>query len=135
MMAMRGVQPEEIPVAWPGVVNHITQALKYSYELELEEVRRKLLTGEMQLWLVTDEGRLKATLVTEITPPIFNLLLVGGEDVDEWIDHLVEVCEWFGAQHGCKYLEVVGREGWRKIGRRLGFEHLYTIYRKEIDHG
>lgn len=135
MITMQGVQSSEVPLVWPRVIEHIQKALDHSEDLTLDEVRKKLLKTEMQLWLILDDGEMKSTLVTELQPPIIRFLLLGGEDVDEWIEHLVDVAGRFGASHGCTHIEVIGREGWRRIGRRLGFKHIYTTYRKEISNG
>lgn len=135
MITMQGIKSHQIPLVWPKVLPYIRMGLDYSEDLELDEVRKKLLATEAQLWVIRDGNTLKSVLVTELTPPVIRFLLLGGADADEWIDHLVDVAGQFGASHGCTHIEVVGREGWRRTGRRLGFNHIYTVYRKEIDNG
>lgn len=51
---------------------------------------------------------------------------------DGWFDDVQEEIELWAESHGCDYVEGIGRPGWERIGKRLGYRKQYTIYVKEL---
>ena len=89
-----------------------------------EEVARRLLQGEAQLWGVFDGDRMVAAVTTQITligEKGCRLWLVGGWGMAEWAaDFLARVEPWARAL-GCTHVwGAQSRAGWRRIVRLFG---------------
>lgn len=135
MIRIDGVQSSEVPILWPSVLEFLYNVVNHSEDLDLATVRKRLLFKELQLWLVTKNREQLGVFVTEIKPPALMLAMLGGKDVQEWLPDVIDVANRFGGEHGCNYIEVIGRPGWRKFQKQMGFRHTYSVFRKEITNG
>jgi len=97
------------------------------------DIHNKLLTGDMQLWVI---GDYQAVAVTQIAIyPQFKACIVvamAGDGLTEWFDDIMGAIEGWAAAMGCRYVEEYGRKGWAKVGAARGYEHVYTVMRKAL---
>lgn len=98
-----------------------------------EDVLTALQQRKMQLWSVNNW---QAACVTRLgVLPQWKALTVvylAGDGLSEWFDDLMEVLESFANDHGCKYVDVYGRRGWKKVGAHRGYREAATVMRKQL---
>lgn len=131
-----GIQPELIDAIWLKIEPILQKAIVYDYgNLTLDIVKQKLQAGDMQLWVVNQNGLVGAyttELVDDYGQKICRGLLLSGEKLNEWVDALNDKLEWFAKQNKCVAIEFVGRKGWKKIVNRYGYRDIHTIYQKVL---
>jgi hypothetical protein len=99
-----------------------------------EDVLFEIQQKNMQLWRVNDWQAMAITRIG-VRPEwsALNIVYCSGEGADEWLQGLLDVLESFASDWGCKYVEMVGRPGWRKYSKACGYDPVAIVMRKEID--
>ena len=57
---------------------------------------------------------------------------VGGTQMKEWEDQLIDTMKRYGNELGCSHLEGYGRKGWGRALKKYGFYPEYIAYRMEL---
>ena len=105
-------------------------ALRYSGDThEWEDVVQGLIDGRMQLWAGD-----KSAAVTEILvyprKKVLHVFLAGGT-MSQLIDMIDDVAQW-GKTQGCTGMTLSGRNGWKRILSKLGWDAKMVVMEKEI---
>lgn len=96
----------------------------------IESVERKIGDGSYTFWAGGE-----AAAVTEIVEAngvkILMMRHAGGsmEALTETLEPML--CE-YGRYHGCKRIMGEGREGWKRVCKRMGYRHAFTIMAKDL---
>lgn len=106
---------------FPLVQDNLLRAMKACNSDEsLEQLRRKLISGLAQLWIVSrDNVAIVASGTTEILNAnsgarILQITTLGGADLEQWM-HLWPKMEVFAKAEKCDKVRLHGRRGWQKI--------------------
>ena len=100
-----------------------------------------ILTGVYEdmyaLWVVmNDDDKVIAAFTTRLIqyPRRRALALdwVGGTQMKEWEDQLIDTMKRYGNELGCSHLEGYGRKGWGRALKKYGFYPEYIAYRMEL---
>ena len=121
---------DQIPHVWEEVKPHIQKALDRGSRYGIEDIRRGLCRGKMQLW-VWQSDKIDAALVTTIQTKEVKFCLylaLGGSKMSEWKYYMSFVEDW-AREQGCTEMRVYGRSGWAKP---FGFTIDYTKMSKRI---
>ena len=89
------------------------------------------------LWLVVKDENLVAAVTTRIInyPQArkgYAIEYVGGRDMKNWIDLVLETLKPIAKQNGCTHFEAYGRRGWQRWLERRNFEPKFIQYEMEI---
>lgn len=127
----------EIVELWPLVAPLLQRALDAAAgELTLDDVGLSIATQRRQLWLTTDSKRISGAAVTELVKyeqlTAVRVVLLGGQDMDDWSPMMEAAIKDFGRREGARRLEAVGRKGLERKLRPLGWEPKFVVYTKEI---
>lgn len=132
------VPPESLPTVWPYV------KLKLEERPELwdlghaeDTLLAALMQEKMQLWLMIEEREVLLSLLTQIWQypnGVKSLQIVWGtgERLGEFLEILSAGLEEFAHKHTAAFMEVQGREGFKRVLRRLGYRMLSTTYIKPL---
>lgn len=100
-----------------------------------EDLYQLISDKDMQLWGVHD-GALKAVFITQIVEYIrikrLRLVLIGGHEIENWLEIVSECMDKFAKENGCTGIELWGRKGWIKRLKPLGYEEYETVVIKEL---
>lgn len=122
--------------AWPACRHLIAEALEYTQGFTPEDVRVRILNGLSQLWVVEKDMQIVACAVTEVAnyPRAKSLLvwLLCGVNFEQWKECVAQL-EMFARAHGCSTIEAVGRRGFEKMVRDLGFTSPRATFVKKVD--
>ena len=100
-----------------------------------------ILTGVYEdmyaLWVVmNDEDKVIAAFTTRLIQyhrrRALALDWVGGTQMKEWEDQLIDTMKRYGNELGCSHLEGYGRKGWGRALKKYGFYPEYIAYRMEL---
>ena len=104
-------------------------------EYALGDIRKSLLTGANQLWVVMLAGEVVGACVTEIIrypkrKSCFVRFFSAEDGLREsWLDHL-DIIEAWAKERGCDAVEVSGREGWKRVLKDYKLTHV--VLRKAL---
>jgi len=119
---------------WEEVVPLLARVAPHTEgEMEPDDYIEPLTHGDMQLWVVVENKRVNAALVTQIIPypqkRILRLISLAGENFQEIKDFL-EMVEVFALKNGCTALEMWGRKGWKKL--LSDWKDSYIVFTKDL---
>ena len=128
------VPPDQVAAVWEYVLPHIRAAVVHSEgELEPEDVFPLLCMGEMQLWVVVNETKIQATVITQIIDyprkNVLRVLCLGGRGLKNWY-HLFYQIEDFARSNDCSAIEAWARKGFEKM--LPDWKSSYQILTKEL---
>ena len=133
---IEGIKGESVEVWWPLVEEYLITALKYSLgEYSIGDIKNACISKNMQLWVKIGK-QAKGAFVTKIAKyPQKNLLIVillGGDEFQEWRDEADALLNAFGKQNNCEYVELFGRKGWGKMLKDIDYKEVTRLFAKEI---
>ena len=133
---IEGIKGESVEVWWPLVEEYLITALEYSLgEYSIDDIKNSCISKDMQLWVKLGK-QTKGAFVTKIARyPQKNLLVVillGGDEFEEWRDEADALLNAFGKQHNCEYVELFGRKGWGKVLEDINYKEQTRLFAKEI---
>jgi hypothetical protein len=128
------VRPRDVIAEWSYFAPLIQQVIdKVGGGQYADDVLTCVQRGVMQVWRISDD---RGMVVTELqTFPRFGILLVymvAGEHAPDWIAQGQQQLEAFAKSHGCRFMEFLGRPGWERYTRPLGYDHKLVRMRKEL---
>lgn len=122
---------------WPVVAPLIKKALPYAEgKLDLEDVKKALLSSDMQLWVACDSSGIFAACVTQIIKyPQSDwavILFVGGIRIHELLNAQI-ITDW-AKDAGCSHIECWGRPGWERLLNRHGYpvQKIHTVLQLKL---
>jgi hypothetical protein len=110
---------------------------RFPREVTVEHLAEEIITGKRQLWLVLEDDRFVAFVLTEIqtndATGLKTLLIpdFAGEHGASTV-HLIGAIEDWARSQGCDEVTVAGRMGWKKVLAREGYGLDIAIYRKAL---
>jgi hypothetical protein len=122
----------------PQLLPYLAMSAEWSRgRASLDDILRFVLSGHMQLWIVSDEaGTIKGHLITEVKQyPQMKMFVVqycametGTMDVVQ--DRMQSLAESAARAAGCAGIEFIGRPGWRQTARNYGYTRESVSYQK-----
>lgn len=132
------LDPIQAQVEWPNAAPALRRAVLHGEpDLELRTLRIRVANGLTQLWKVVDEkGKVSAWATTYLYSSNQNqqtaqITMAAADNAEDFLEMLAPFEEWAKLQ-GVEVIEVIGREGWKKLLRPHGFSHNYTSFTKEV---
>ena len=135
---LSGIGSDEVADVWHQVAGVIDMALDYSIgEYPLDYIYRCVSEGTMQLWVGHEDNEIRYVVVTQITTrpsglKTCTIVATAGEGMKDWIDNIEQLDAWCVSQ-GVDEILIYGRPGWKRVLSQYGFEHAYTVMRRQVD--
>lgn len=130
-----GISVDILEDWWPHVTDHLQKAIdRADGKWNLEGIYQKLLTKDMQLWVIVSDKILAAGTTQVCVYPLKKVLIVsflGGESFDLWKDK-IHMIEQVGREWGCDDIEIQGRKGWERAMKEFDYEPTYYVIRKHL---
>ena len=128
------LEPEDVAYVWEEVVPLLARVAPHTEgEMEPDDYIEPLTHGDMQLWVVVENKRVNAALVTQIIPypqkKVLRLISLAGDNFQDIKDFL-EMVEVFALKNGSTALEMWGRKGWKKL--LSDWKDSYIVYTKDL---
>ena len=132
------VPQEAIGSVWKDVDGILKRAVDtVKDKSEVIDILTGVYEGMYALWVVINEDdKIIAAFTTRLIqyPRRRALALdwVGGTQMKEWEDQLIDTMKRYGNELGCSHLEGYGRKGWGRALKKYGFYPEYIAYRMEL---
>lgn len=124
-----GVCTRELPDIWDSVAPRLEKALLRGRAAEsVDMLRKALVSGKAQLWLVVDGNIAVAVAVTEVdlsqAVGVLRIVTLTGKGFNSWGLLLERALSTYAVAHGCRFLIFSGRSGWARklIARNWSIE-------------
>lgn len=123
---------------WNSVVPHLERVIELvADETSLDSIFQKSLSGEMLIILICEGASIIAAVTAEIRIydsgfKALHIPQLGGDKFFEWRDQLDSVLNAIAKDFNCSQLRIVGRRGWIKALKDLGWEEQYVVLKKEV---
>tara|TARA_S200002703_G_scaffold154735_1_gene158029 strand:- start:99 stop:515 length:417 start_codon:yes stop_codon:yes gene_type:complete len=134
-MEIRQVNSDCVDVFWNNVKNWIKRATDQSNgRHNLETTYEFLKKGNMDMFLIFDNNKLKAVYVTQKTiypaKKVLSILFCGGSAVIKNVKKIERYFLNYAKKLNCSDLEIIGRRGWEKVikNNKLKFKHTGSFY-------
>lgn len=132
------VLPALVDLLWPQVINYLQDAIDRSHgETDEATTKNDVIHGDAILVVIYKESKIygaavvrKRTFDTGINAIFVSLL--GGINMPDWIDSAYDVAKEIGKSLDCTVMYCVGRDGWEKVLKHIGFTRAYTILTNPI---
>jgi len=132
------VPQEAIGSVWKDVDGILKRAVDtVKDKSEVIDILTGVYEGMYALWVVMNEDdKIIAAFTTRLIqyPRRRALALdwVGGTQMKEWEDQLIDTMKRYANELGCSHLEGYGRKGWGRALKKYGFYPEYIAYRMEL---
>ena len=133
------VPPEYVDKEWPHVANLLAKAIQYSGgRWDIGSVYEEVKAGKQHLFLIYDENNkeTKAAWTSKFVehPGARSLqtLFIGGSGYDDWFEEVNDFIRRWADDNVCKFVEFIGRKGWERKLKKIGWTSEYYSYRMEV---
>lgn len=122
---------------WPDIVRAL-ECVPHIWEddYDLDVLYQEVLDHKVQVWGIGDSGKWKVVLFTDVVQntkgKTLRLFLAFGQGLDKFIPMLDATLEKFARVQGCNTIAVVGRQGWIRKLRAIGFRKELTIISRPV---
>lgn len=129
---------EDPIMVWVGGMHRwVESGLKHDLGLiGASDVFDRILRKHMTLHGIYDGDTLVGGFVTQIESGsrgrALNIISLGGENMDDWLEPLIESLVDYGRTNHCRYIIEMGRKGWRRVLDKHGWVEGPTIMLKVI---
>lgn len=129
------VKPRDSGYIWPEVSGFFEEAIeKTKSPLTTGDLRRDVLSGDRQLWVIRDDEIVAAFLThinTSYGVSYGVIAFAGGSGHEDWVEIVEPVSDWLRCE-GAQFLEIIGRKGWERPLKKYGFEFAEIKLRKKL---
>ena len=130
------LNPAMIDQAWPSVAPFLQDAVDASAgEMSLESIKRRIEDETTIAICMTEEDGLYAVGILEkVTFPssksVLGISCLGGVELDRWVNELDKAVTNIAREQDCTEVRIIGRPGWLKALKELGWGSTHTILSK-----
>lgn len=143
MKLLGPMHPIAVRRHWPAFERSLQRILDTEPEhgLTMESIARDIGTNERQAWLLVpeedDRDHEPAVILTgwkerQDGDLVIQVIMAGGDGVVDSVDLLWDTFTAYGRMHNAKHIEILGRKGWERACKHLGFRHLWSCYHARI---
>ena len=139
MYEVSGVPYYELYNILPKIDKYLDKVIpytggRYAREDILEGIENRIL----DLWVPinVEKNTVDGVVVTQFTvyprKKVFTILLCCGDCLNEWYDPLIEMLYQVASLNKCDLAEVLGRKGWVRKLKDIGFKQTMWIVERDI---
>lgn len=130
------VLPHEIDTVWDEILPLLDAACEYNGgRYSANDYLSDLRESDKQLWLVRNDGMLRAVVVTAIVNfPLkrcCSIDICTGEGLAEW-GHLTQIIEHWAKSLGCDAMFLTARPGMERLLSALHYRKTHAIFEKNL---
>ncbi len=132
------VPPPMVRLCWDGIKDQLKRALdKSAGFISLDDIKAAAEAGKLFFVVVIDGQEVIAVAACErvsfMNHVTLRVQLLAGDDMDRWIEPLLEHAESLGRSLGAKIIEAPGRPGWQRTMVDHGFQSKSTVIYKTLE--
>lgn len=130
---------DQINECWGEISTLLQKAIDYSNgEIDIDVLHQHVNDGSVMVAVVFENGNLVAVttfeqIEFETGKRVMNIQLAGGENVESWFEHIEALAYSLAKRYSCSDVYIIGRKGWVKKMKHLGYSEVHTILHKEVN--
>ena len=135
-MRIQVIPTKVLPAFWPHLAPLLQKAFNLSERrYNLKDLYADALAGDYLIWAIIDENSKEFVAALTTRKAVYArgkalaIEFLGGEQMDEWLDDLMDDLKKHAKHNGCDWLECFGRKGWVK----KGWKPAYVAYEMELE--
>ena len=97
----------------------------------IEQIEQKIERGVLQFW--PGEKAAAVTEIAEINGSKIMFLVLAGGDMTELVTCIEPALCRVAVEMGCSHIANMGREGWKRVCKPLGYSFAYVLMTKRLD--
>jgi len=105
-------------------------------EYSVDDLMRMFGEGKLQLWVAIEKGMIEALASTQAVEygrmSVLRVVTLSGSKMADWIGPLVDGFARYCREQGLARIEAVGRKGFVRALKNLGFKEVYTTVIREV---
>lgn len=125
---------------WSEIEPFVQLAIDHSNgEFSMEGIIKRIEKKEIAVGTIFDMDlrKLIAVVTFDMTTfdsgmKVLTIQCAGGERMDEWFEQVDALAISMARHHNCDKIYIVGRKGWERQLRNIGYEHAHTVLTKEV---
>ena len=130
------LRPEELRGWWAdermGAL--VTRLLPhFEGRLGRQDLYEAVQAGTLVAWVIWTESLIAMAFIEVVQYPkgkVCRFAGLAGDDMDEWLDTLVDSVESWARQQGCTHMEIAGRKGWER--KMPGYKLRHVILKRKL---
>lgn len=127
------VAPDDVGTVWHDVAPMLEPALKHADDgTTMDEVRRHVEDMTSMLWLYVTDNGIEMSIVLSMENNELYAWLIGGHDMEKWLDELVGHMRRYALENGMTGLRAVTRPGLARTLRKRGWRTSAEIVRLPV---
>lgn len=130
--------PDDIIHHWDEIEPFVQLAVNESNgELTTGIIKGKIELRELALATVYDEDELIAVVSFDIIDfdsglKVLNIQCAGGSQLHDWMERIDSIANDLAKQHDCTKVYVIGRAGWTRKLKHIGYSIAHTVLSREV---
>ena len=130
------VFPEHLQAVWEQVETIVREhGEEWLDVVELRDIVLRLSTGDLHLWLGTEEQKAELVMVCgwerHGKKSFYHILWIGGERMKAYMEKGLPLVEEYAGLCGAEEVVFEGRDGWAKLLEPKGYEQSLMM-RKDV---
>jgi len=127
-----------VHIVWPDAIRHLQRAIDAGRNrYRSVDLLDDILKSNVGLWMVMDGEKSVAAYTTRVIQypsGVKGLMvdLLGGDGMDEWLPLVVDKLKLYASDMKCGHIELVGRNGWLRALKPLGWSGESVIASMEL---
>lgn len=133
------IPQEAITKMWPHVRKQLGRAIGQSKGRHtMASTRKWLVEGRYLLWVIAEDrfDQPCASAVTGVVhypaKRVLTVILMGGGRMDDWAADFNDTLYRLARELGVDEIELTGRKGWRRIGRKFGWTEPMAFLSRDV---
>ena len=138
MIHIQFPQPALAIQHWDELYAFLKLAVDHSNgELDEASVKNQVEDGDLLVAAVYDDQTLVAVVAFELLlfttgKRALNIQLAGGASLGAWFERMDEVANALANARDCSEVYIVGRAGWQRKLKHMGYKVAHTVLHKEV---
>ena len=118
---------------WRDIEKVLAPAMRFSQgKYQLTDIYEDVRSNYAQAWIAESSAQIHGVAITQIVryprKVMLFITMLAGKDFCLW-DNIVNDCLIpYAKQHGCDGIEFLGRPGWDRRAKPLGFNPALTVF-------
>lgn len=130
--------PNDLIAHWDEIEPFVSAAVDESNgELTAESVKARVEIGEIAIATVFSDDTLVAAISFDIVEfdsglRVINIQCAGGTMMHQWFEQVEAIANNLAKHHNCTKIYIIGRQGWARQMKGLGYSTIHTVISKEV---
>lgn len=131
---------------WFHVLPHILNGKEHWQDFfTIQQIRKNLLLGSQQLWIMIEKnenenssgnGKVLGIVLTQIDEfpekKVLRIMYLGGKGFKRGMLKEMLKIETWARKRGASFVDILGRDEWKGLVAKMGYESPGRVYRKEL---